>query len=516
MVLKIITSIVFMLYFIKCSIYLLTLFQQNHYDKIKFLKNLKSYYLNKVYQFHYYLGFIFLILQLFVKDIYIITLILLISSFVYINHYVIKLRITKRIIRLLVTVYLLFLLIIIISFKINLIVYSSILLLPFIIVLANLINMPIENMINKYFVKKAVKKLDNIKPIKCAITGSFGKTSTKNIVKSLICDTYNTYATPYSYNTLMGLSKSINNDLTSSLEIFIMEMGAFVSGEIEEMAKKFRPEIALITEVGMQHMSTFKSIENILDAKFEISKYLTEDDYLILNYENTYIRNYDLSRIKTNNIYTYGINYGKYLAKDIVFDKNVTTFSIYKENELLITLKMKLLGRHNVLNVLSGFVMLEVLKEKGINIAKDKIKKVVYNMMPSPHRLEYKENNNFYIYDDSYSSNVVGFKNACEVIYSQSGVKVIITPGIVDGGQFDKELNQTIASYITTAFDEVCLIENKSTLYIEQILKEKDIKYQKFSSFKMAYSYITNKYNNTKEIINILIENDLPDCYLER
>ena len=514
--LKVITTIVFVIYFIKCSIYLLTLFQQNHYDKIKFLKNLKSYYFKKIYQYHYYLGLIFLIFAIFIEDIYIITLILLISSFVYINHYVIKLKITKRIIRLIITVFLLFITISILSFKINLLVYLNIVVLPLIIVTASVLNKPIELFINKYFTIKAVKKLNRIKPVKCAITGSFGKTSCKNIIKSLISDTYNVYSTPYSYNTLMGLSKSINNDLTSSHEIFIMEMGAFKNGEIEEMTKHFKPEIVLITEVGMQHMSTFKSIENILNAKFEITKYLNSKDYLVLNYENPYIRNYDLKDINTTNIYTYGINYGKYRAKDIEFLESITKFSIYKDNDLLFTLKMKLLGRHNVLNVLGSLVMLEALKEKGICISNDKLRKKVYNLKPFDHRLEYKEQNNFHIYDDSYSSNVVGFKNACEVIYAQNSVKVLITPGIVDGGYYDKMLNQTIANYITKDFDDICLIENKSIIYIEEVLKLNNIRYQKFSSFKMAYSYIMSKYNNTKEIVNILIENDLPDCYLER
>lgn len=516
MIVKIFLSVIFFIYVLKVSYYLLNLFQQNHYDNIKFLKSTNKYYFKCIYQYFYYISLLFLCLSYYLKYFYIVTGLLVLGSFIFKNKYIIKLKFTPRIKRLIITCAFICILIVLCFLKIDIIIYLIPIFLPFVIILANFINKPFEKIIKRKFLKKAIIKLEKIKPLKCAITGSFGKTSCKNIIYEILNGSYNVYKTPHSYNTLMGLSKSINEDLPKETEIFLMEMGAFFKGEIKEMTKSFMPTVVMITEVGMQHLSTFKTIENIINAKLEITSYLTPDDILILNVENDYLRNVSFDKFNTENIYTYGINHGMFNARNIVFDKNKTKFDIYKENDFLISITTKLLGLHNVLNILGSFTLVTALRKKNINIDINKISKNIAKIKGVKSRLEYKENGMFHIYDDSYSSNIVGFKNACEVVLSQEGKKVIITPGIVDSGIYDKEINQSVCSVLNKGFDDIILVNNKSSKYIEEKLKEDNIRYKVFSSFKDAYSYVINKYNNTNDVINILIENDLPDCYLER
>lgn len=523
MIIKIAQIIIISLYLAKCYIYLANLFQQNHYDKIKYIKSLKKYYLYKIYQYYYYVGGLFLILNFFVNNLFYLTLILLLASFCHRNTYVIKLKFTKRIIRLTITTSLLLVLLAFLVIKINALFYLSVVLLPFIIVIANFINIPIEKIINHYYINKAKRKAKKIViKQKIAITGSFGKTTTKDILHSVISKNYLVDKTPKSYNTILGISKTINENLKYPLDAYIMEMGAFKQKEIKKMSKIFNPNIVMITEIGMQHMSTFKKIENIVKAKFEILEGLSSNGSIILNYENRYIRNYDITKYQNKilypniDIYTYGIEFGRYQAKNIKFDKNITIFDIYENDKFLLQIKTHLLGRHQILNILSVYCAICALRKENIIISDDDFKNVLEDIANTEHRLSYKRQDNLSIYDDSYSSNIVGFVNACEVISHQDGKKIIITPGIVDGGNYDEVLNQNAANSLLNIFDEIYLIDNPSSRIIANYLDNQKVKYHVFSTFKLAYLDVLSKYNIKETKVNLLIENDLPDSFLER
>ena len=217
-----------------------------------------------------------------------------------------------------------------------------------------------------------------------------------------------------------------------------------------------------------------------------------------------------------DSIYTYGLKRGDYHIENLVFNGKETTFSIYHLNDFILEVKTNLLGRHNVLNILAAFTTLKALERYHIYIDNETFQKAMASITPTLHRLSYREEGMYHIYDDSYSSNIIGFKNASEVLSMQEGKKIIITPGIVDAGEYDQSINEEIAKVMIDVFDEIYLINNKSSEVIEQILKDKKRNYFIFSSFKEAYLTILSKYNRSDEIINILIENDLPDSFLER
>lgn len=503
------------IFLIKNYIYLSTMFQQNHYDYKKYIKTLKKYYLYKPYQYKYYLSIIFIILSLITKYFIIFACISLILSFIFKNKYIIKLRYTKRIKRLIITNIIIYILCLILFYKNIYIISLYPLILPFILILSNIINKPLEQLIKRYYYKKAQNKLNNYPNLlKIAITGSFGKTSTKDIINQVLNEKYITLKTPASYNTLMGISYTINNNNLKCLDFLILEMGAFRLNEIKKMTNLFKPNIRIITEIGPQHMSTFKNIENIINAKFEITSNIKKDDILILNYENEYIRNYNIKNINTFNIYTYGINYGDIQAKNISYKENILSFDIYYNDIFQINIKTKQLSKSNIMNILATFTTVLSLNKLNYNISYNIFKEIIYNQQPSHHRMEYKKEKNINIYDDSYSSNINGFINACEVLKMQQGKKIIITPGIVDGGLYDKILNKEISKHLINTFDEIYLINNRSSKYIEEELIKNNKQYYTYNNFKTAYDNVI-KQNNEDEV-NLLIENDLPDSFLER
>ncbi|MCG4586281.1 UDP-N-acetylmuramoyl-tripeptide--D-alanyl-D-alanine ligase, partial [Anaerosalibacter bizertensis] len=136
-------------------------------------------------------------------------------------------------------------------------------------ILANTIVNPIEKRINTYYYTMAqekIKSMDDLDTV--GITGSFGKTSTKFIVDTILKEKYRVLKTPESYNTPMGISKVINSKLTNDYEIFIAEMGARYIGDIKEIAKLVHPKIGVITSIGPAHLETFKNIENIMKTKY--------------------------------------------------------------------------------------------------------------------------------------------------------------------------------------------------------------------------------------------------------
>lgn len=490
--------------------YVLTIYQQEHYDSKKLLKSIFTFYFKKKYNYVIYLLFIISIIDN--MYLYVLGMIFGVVFLFLKDKYIIKLKITKRIVRFIITYLILnFLIILITPYKLHLeTIFLINILNPFIIILINYINYPIEKLIRNHYKNKAKKIIeDSHHLIKIAITGSYGKTSTKNILSKVLEQKYLTLATPKSYNTMMGISKVINEELTNLTEIFICEMGAYRKGEIKEMTKLLNPNIGIITDIGYQHMETFKSIDNVLDAKTELIDNMNEEGVAIVNGDNEYLKKKEY-KITTN---YYGfLEENEICSKNIKIENGLMKFDIYEKDKFIIDIKTELLGKHNIKNILASYVVIKTLVSYGIEISSEEFKKAIQNIKPIKHRLSYEKVNNLHIYDDSYNSNLVGFKNSIEVIKTVPLKKVIITPGIVDCGKMTKEINEEIALEIEKTFDDIYIIDNYSGKYIyNKIQKENNLTL--CSSFKDAYLRVLNKY---KEEICLLIENDLPDNFLNR
>ena len=215
-----------------------------------------------------------------------------------------KFAITSRVKRLYFTLFILFTILIIFICKnyndfygylyITLFGYFS-----FIITfLLNIINIPAEKFVYYYYLNKAKRKLKNMPNLNIiGITGSYGKTSSKNVLNTILSSEFNSYPTPKSFNTPYGLMKSINNGLDKFDNVFIAEMGACKLKDIKILCDLVHPKYGIITTIGVAHLETFKSEENIVKGKFELIESLPSDGVAILNRDDQKQVNYKIKII---------------------------------------------------------------------------------------------------------------------------------------------------------------------------------------------------------------------------
>ena len=435
--------------------------------------------------------------------------------------------VTARIKRLIVTTIILYLIPIslIIIYRDNLLISHFLIFIfillaylnSFIILLANFINKyTLEKYVYHYFKSKAIKKLKNMPNLKViGITGSYGKTSSKNILADILNIKYATLPTPRNLNTPYGLIMTINNYLDKFTDVFIAEMGAYVNGEIKELCNLVHPKYGILTRIGTAHLESFGSEENIRKTKFELIESLPLDGIGVLNKDDPKQVSYKLKN--KCKILWIGID-----NKDVdVYASNIkcssigTTFDVtFKGDKKKYEFETKLLGKHNVYNILAG---LALGHEFGISITK--LQQAVRNIKQIEHRLELKKMGYFYQIDDAYNSNPVGSKSALEVLSMMPGLKVVVTPGMVELGAKEDELNKEFGKQIATISkaDYVVLIGEKKTIPIREGLKEENFDMDNlivYNDVKEAYNFIRGI--KTKKDIYALFENDLPDTYNEK
>ena len=383
-----------------------------------------------------------------------------------------------------------------------------------IIFIAMLINMPIEKIIYLYYKNKAQKKLKSMTNLKIiGITGSYGKTSSKNILSEILNVKYNAFPTPKNLNTFNGLIMAINNYMDIFTDVFIAEMGAYVKGEINGLCKLIKPKYGILTKIGTAHLESFGSQENIQSGKFELIESLPSDGFGILNGDDELQLNY---KIKNNvKIIWIGIDNDNVdvRATNIKCSSKGTEFDvIFKNDKKQYHFETKLLGKHNVYNILASIAC---GKEFGIGI--DDLIHAVKGVNPIEHRLEIKKVINFYQIDDAYNSNPVGAKNACEILGMMPGKRIVVTPGMIELGEKEDEYNRIFGEQISKVADLVILIGEKKTKPIKEGLLKKGFDKDKiivFNDVREAYPYIS--IIAAKEEVYALFENDLPDTYNEK
>jgi len=379
---------------------------------------------------------------------------------------------------------------------------------------ANIISKPIEERINKKYYVAASEKIKNLKIISVAITGSYGKTSTKFITETILKEKYKVLKTPESYNTPMGISKVINNDLTEDYDVFIAELGATKIGDIDEVAKLTNPKIGIITSIGPCHLETFKSIDNIMRTKYELIENLPDDGTAIFNYDNTHVKK--LADKTFKNKLVYGIDNFEdtdVFATDIHVDSSGSVFTLCIRSLGTIECRTRLLGRHNILNILGGAAIASVL---GLTL--EEIKRGISKLEPVEHRLQLIDpGTGVLVIDDAFNSNPDGAKAALDVLNSfKDRRKIIVTPGMVELGDLEETENFRFGELIASVCDVAILIGKKRTMPIYRGMKK--------HNFNEENLYVVNSLNEATELIKsltkindvILFENDLPDTYDEK
>ncbi|MDD2376050.1 MAG: UDP-N-acetylmuramoyl-tripeptide--D-alanyl-D-alanine ligase [Clostridia bacterium] len=380
----------------------------------------------------------------------------------------------------------------------------------FINMVANIIITPVLQLLNLRYINEAkniIKTSKNLKVI--GITGSYGKTSTKNIIYQILSQKFSTVMTPKSYNTTLGVVKSIRELVKPYTEVFICEMGAARIGEIQEICEIVPPDYSVITSIGPQHLSTFKSMRNIVQGKFEIVNYAKQDSVAILNIDNEDIKNNIEKQVNAKKIIGYSISDAKqkYHVENIHMNDKGSTFTVVCSDKK-IDLETKLLGRHNIYNIVCSVAI-----SKELGMTDIEIQKSVKKLRPIEHRLELKSMNGILALDDAFNSNPEGSKMAIECLCMfENKYKVLVTPGMIELGEQEYELNKKLGEYATKC-DYVLLVGDKTTKPIKDGMDV--LNYTNYEIVKDVYEAFDKLIKIKEKHPNLiaLFENDLPDSY---
>lgn len=392
------------------------------------------------------------------------------------------------------------------------------------LVIVNWINRPVEGMINQHYINDAKKKLRSVPDlIVIGVTGSYGKTSVKYYLDTLLKEHFEVLITPESYNTPMGVVKTIRSSLKPSHQIFICEMGARHVGDIKEICDIVHPEHGIITSVGPQHLETFFNMDNIVNTKFELADALPEVGLLFLNGDNEYIRNHS-GKYKNKIFYTTGewakarelesqIEEGEvsqyYQTGDVKLSRTGTEFTVTAPDGEKETFQMRLLGEHNVINVAGAVAVANTL---GIPLKQLKVP--VRRIQPVAHRMQLLERGNYTIIDDAFNSNPVGSRAAVETLKQFEGVRILITPGMVELGEKEEEYNYKFGTYAADCCDYILLVGEKHTAPIHKGVLESGFSQERCRVFEKLEDALSFAYSIKAEGHKfILLENDLPDNY---
>lgn len=398
----------------------------------------------------------------------------------------------------------------------------------------NVINRPIEKAVNRYFINDAKKKLKQVSGLTViGVTGSYGKTSVKFYLQALLQGHFNVLVTPESYNTPMGVVKTIRESLQPTHELFVCEMGARYVGDIKEICEIVHPAHGVITSIGPQHLETFGGMEHIVDTKFELADALPEGGFLFLNGDNEWIveRSRRYHKAEAGNeeaskddkqkeqtavmgdrkiIFYRNQSSGEgYQAGNLQLSQLGTEFDVTAPDGETETFQTRLVGEHNVINIVGAIALAHTL---GIPLRELKVP--VRRLQPIPHRMQMLEQGNVTIIDDAYNSNPVGSKAAVETLAMFDGIRILITPGMVELGKEEDSYNHKFGAYAAKCCDYILLVGREHVRPIREGAVENGFDEKKclvYDGLKDALAYAYSIKGDGHKYI--LLENDLPDNY---
>jgi UDP-N-acetylmuramoyl-tripeptide--D-alanyl-D-alanine ligase len=388
---------------------------------------------------------------------------------------------------------------------------------PFKLSLANILLTPLEAFFRQRFIRQAKSVLNAIQPKVIGITGSYGKTTTKNFIADILNGRYRAYPTPKSFNTMMGVCIAINRDLANNyaIDYFIVEMGAYIRGEIQRICGLTPPDISVVVEVGPQHLERFGDLETVAAAKYEIVKALKPDGVAIFNWDNPYVREmyergYPQTRIAVSKDPAAG-DAPRFVASAIEESLSGLRFTVTDREtgatERFIT---PVIGEHNVTNLLLATA---VAVHEGMSL-KD-VAFQVRQLQPSESRLVRQTTaQGITIINDAYSANPTGIVSALKVLgMHDTGRRLLVTPGMIELAQLhepeNRKLGQVAAQYAT----DVILVGKEQTRPIHAGLMDAGFPQERLQVVDKLSDAVAWYQQNLRVGDTVLFLNDLPDTY---
>ncbi len=315
---------------------------------------------------------------------------------------------------------------------------------------------PVEKAINRRYYRDAENILRSMPDLKViGITGSYGKTSTKHYLYRILQEKFDVAMTPGSFNTTLGVVRTIREYLKPYNQIFICEMGAKQIGDVKEICDLVHPCIGIITAVGEQHLESFKSIENVQKAKFELVDSLPVDGLAVLNDDFEYVANRKVDTVEAVRYACTATGEAQYVASDIRYTSGGTEFTVTGPDGRGMTFMTRLVGACNVSNLMAAIIV-----ALRLGVEEERIRYAVAHIEQVEHRLNMKRTpGGITIIDDAFNSNPTGSGMALEVLASMtSGKRIVVTPGMIELGDRQAELNREFGRKIASSADVAIIV----------------------------------------------------------
>jgi UDP-N-acetylmuramoyl-tripeptide--D-alanyl-D-alanine ligase len=386
---------------------------------------------------------------------------------------------------------------------------------PWALLAADRLLAPVQEAVNRRYVHRARLTLAEIDPLVIAITGSYGKTTTKFCIGEVLAADRPTLVTPESYNSLLGVTRTINERLERQHETFVVEMGMFRRGDITELCDLVHPRVGVITAIGPMHLERLGSIEEIALAKAELLEALPADGRFVTNADDP--RCLEIAGRARVPVMLFGIENpdAQVLAGDVRLIDGRTVFDLRLDgpDSPAIEVSVALLGRHNVSNLLAAAAVGRALEIEPSRIAQGlaRVKAAAHRLQPIHNRAA-----NIVVIDDAYNSNPAGAQAALEVLEQHPATRrLLVTPGMVELGQMEVECNRRLGRQAAAVCDLAILVGPARTAPIREGLAEAGMNADSIHVVRDIAEATTLLGRLTRSGDVVLFENDLPDTYEE-
>lgn len=379
------------------------------------------------------------------------------------------------------------------------------------LLLADVILMPVEKAIQHRYVNDAKRILKSMPDLKIiGITGSYGKTSTKHYLHRILSEKYDVLMTPGSFNTPMGVVRTVREYMKPYNEVFICEMGAKQKGDIKEICDIVHPQMGIITAVGPMHLESFKTIENVQATKFELADALPPDGLAVINNDFEMCANREIFNTR---VIRYAVTNPKdadYRAVNIQYTPQGTSFIVEGPEGFSLPLTTRLLGECNVSDILAAVCI--ALK---LGVEPEKIKYAVSSIEQVEHRLSIKQTpGGVTIIDDAFNSNPAGSRMAVDVLsHFKEGKRIIVTPGMIELGEQQHSLNKELGRHIGNNLDVAIIVGEYNRAPLSEGVRA--------TEFDTENLHEVDTFNDAQALLGrilrpgdtVLYENDLPDTF---
>ncbi len=380
---------------------------------------------------------------------------------------------------------------------------------PIYIIIADFLLIPIDRYLKNQIIKKAKIKLDGIKNKKYLkviwITWSYGKTSQKEILETVLKESFKVITTSGNKNTPLWISEIILNELDETYDIFIVEMWAYYMWDIKEICDLVNPEIGILTWITLQHLERFKTLENIIKTKSELIESISENWLVILDCSNENVKKWLEERkdvLKVKNIIKVNS------PENITYLNNLTWISFNHDKNIIET---KLLASHSANQIIIAYEVAKYLKMPA-----KKILNWIKNINFIKHRLEliYNSSSILYVIDDSFNGNFEWVKSTIELLKNiKWHRRLYLTPGLVELGKETFKIHHEIWKMLASVVDKVLLIDTPATKSIYNWLIDKWFDKNNITVYKTT----TEAHDDLKNILVsedvIVFQNDWTDNY---